>query len=176
MKGFFLSSFLLLLHPLSVLSQCNYPSVGTTCNDSVRQPDKYHIICEDYDPVCGCDEETYRNSDAAYWWGAINQWVEGPCEEFDIDLYPNVITSQSSGLGHLRVFMRNPGSATLLIYNAYGRLMFERLFYTNLANEIVPEANPFDLQEAQSFPRGVYLLTVLVGGKQKVVRFLKVQE
>jgi hypothetical protein len=155
---------------------CNYASVGTTCEDSTRTKDKYHAICEGYGPVCGCDEKTYRNSDAAYWWGAINQWSDGPCEEFDIDLYPNLITEHSSGLGHLRIYMRTPGTASLVIYNAFGRLMFQRLFSTSLSNTMIPDADPFELYEAQVFPRGVYMLIVVVNGRQKVLKFLKVQE
>jgi hypothetical protein len=155
---------------------CNIASTGTDCEDSMRQPDSYHRICEGYDPVCGCDNETYRNSDAAYWWGGINQWSGGPCGNFDIDLYPNLFTPGLSGVGHLRIYMRNPGSASLLIYNAFGRKMFERLFSTALANAIVPEADPFDLDEAQSFPRGLYLLIVTVNGEQKVRKFLNVKE
>jgi hypothetical protein len=155
---------------------CNSASIGTTCEDSIRSKDKYHAICEGYQPVCGCDGKTYRNSDAAYWWGAINQWYDGPCEEFDIDLYPNLVTEQSSGLGHLRIYMRNPGTASLVIYNAFGRLMFQRLFSTSLSNAIIPDADPFELYEAQTFPRGVYVLVVVVNGRQKAIKFLKVQE
>jgi hypothetical protein len=176
MKRVFVVSFFTFYFSLASYSQCNSSSAGNTCEDSVRIKDTYHIICEFYEPVCGCDDKTYRNSDAAYWWGAINQWYDGPCEEFDIDLYPNLITDQSSGLGHLRIYMRNPGNASLVIYNVFGRLMYQRLFYTSLSNAIIPDANPFDLYEAQVFPRGLYLLIVVVNGKQKVRKFLKVQE
>jgi hypothetical protein len=177
MKKFFILTFFLFGFTSTAISQlCNYASVGTNCEDSVREKDIYHDICEGYEPVCGCDEVTYRNSDAAYWWGAINQWSEGSCEILDIDLYPNLITDGSEGLGHLRIYMRQPGSATLLIYNAFGRLMFERLFSTSLANSIIPDANPYNLYDAQTFPRGIYLLIVVSGGEQKVSKFLKVQE
>jgi hypothetical protein len=153
---------------------CNSSSSGSGCQDSVRQPDNYHIICEGYQPVCGCDDKTYRNSDAAYWWGGINQWSDGPCDGFDVDLYPNLFTPGFPG--HLRIYMRQPGSATLAIFNAFGRKMLEKLFYTNLQNAIIPETDPYDLFEAQTFPRGLYLLTVIVNGKQKVRKFLQVTE
>jgi hypothetical protein len=177
MRKFALIMTCLLIAPFISLSQsCFSPSTGYTCEDSVRQPDSYHHINEEYCPVCGCNNNTYRNSDAAYWWGGINEWSEGPCSNFDIDLYPNLFTPGLSGVGHLRIYMRNPGSASLVIYNAFGRKMYERLFSTSLSNAVIPEANPFDLNEAQSFPRGLYLVIVTVNDEQKVRKLLKVQE
>lgn len=152
-------------------------SKAQTCEDTLRDPDLYHIVQTDYSPVCGCDGVTYRNSDAAYWWGAINSWTSNMiCDNFDIDLYPNVITDESTGLGHLRIYMKYTGNATLSIYNAFGNLMFEKLFSTGIPNAIMPSANPYDLFEAQSFPRGIYNVIVTVGGERKVRKFLRVTE
>jgi hypothetical protein len=155
---------------------CNFSSTGTTCEDSVRQPDSYHFVSCDYSPVCGCDDKTYRNSGAAYWWGGINQWSDGPCGNFDTDLNPTLVTNGTSNITHIRIYMRQPGTATLLIYNVFGRLMLQRLFSTSLSNAIIPETESFNLNDAQSFPRGMYLAIVVVNGEQKVRKFLKVQE
>jgi hypothetical protein len=172
--------FILFLLPFGIhsvaIAQCNTSSTGNTCEDSIRSPDSYHDICEDYQPVCGCDDETYRNSDAAYWWGGLNLWSDGPCGNFDIDLYPNLITNNNASITHFRIYMRQPGTATFLIYNVFGRLMFSRLFSTSLSNSIIPETESFNLNDTQSFPRGMYLAIVVVNGEQKVRKFLKVQE
>src|SRR5689334_24985729 len=103
-------------------------SSAQDCQDPYRSPDNFHIIQTDYDPVCGCDGVTYRNSDAAYWWGGINYWISNTiCDNFDIDLYPNIVTQGTTVPPHLRIYMRYPGTATLTIYNNFGKLMLKHL-------------------------------------------------
>jgi hypothetical protein len=160
---FFLFIFLLSSFRFS-LAQCTDPS---------RQPDKYHIINTDYYPVCGCDGKTYRNSDAAYWWGGINQWTDGSCESFDVDLYPNVLSSGGNSLAHIRIYMKAPGNATLVIYNAFGRKMLEQIFFTSLSNNIIADANPYELYDAQNYPTGIYFVIVSVNGDKKFRKFTK---
>lgn len=149
----------------------------TDCKDAYREPDLFHIIITDYDPVCGCDGKTYRNSDAAYWWGGINTWTSNTiCDDFDIDVYPNVSTSNSTVPPHLRIYMKYAGTATLSIYNNFGKLMTEKLFQTSLSEEIIPDADPYDLYEVLAFPRGVYILIVTVNGDKKFRKLLRVTQ
>lgn len=177
MKRLIFLHLLALAIPVIAFSQCNSTSTGNTCQDSIRLPDPYHHpICIDFAPVCGCDGNTYRNFDAAYWWGAINMWLDGPCDIFAIDVYPNVITRSGEGLGHLRIYTKEPGTATMLIYDVYGKLMFEHLFETSLSNAIIPEANPYELYAVQNFPRGLYLLTVTFNGLRETTKLLKIEE
>ncbi|CAN5472283.1 hypothetical protein BH11BAC1_BH11BAC1_26890 [soil metagenome] len=162
--------FFLFLFPLVALAQ-------TDCDDPYRDPDVNHIITTDYDPVCGCNGKTYRNSDAAYWWGGINLWTASTiCDDFDIDLYPNIIVSGATVAPHLRIYMKYPGTATLTIYNDFGKLMLKHLFSNSLSGKIIPSANPYDLDDTQTFPRGLYILIVTVGGEKKYKKILRVTE
>ena len=147
----------------------------TDCNDAYREPDVNHLIRSDYDPVCGCDGVTYRNDDAAYWWGGINSWTSNTvCDDFDIDLYPSVSTSSISIPPHLRIFMKYAGTASLTIYNTFGKLMLSKRFENSLPGQIIDEANPYDLYEVQLFDRGLYIVIVTVNGNKKYRKLLRV--
>lgn len=152
-------------------------SAQSDCEDPYRGKDEFHIVPTEYTPVCGCDGITYRNSDAAFWWGGINSWTSNTiCDDFDIDLYPNVSTSDITVPAHLRIYMKYPGTATLTIYNDFGKLMLERLFQTSLPEQVISDANPYDLYEVQTFRRGIYLLIVTVNGNKKYRKIIRVTE
>ncbi len=152
-------------------------SAQSDCEDQYRGKDKFYIISTDYIPVCGCDGRTYRNSDAAYWWGGINIWTSNTiCDDFDIDLYPNVSTSDITIPAHLRIYMKYPGTASLTIYNNFGKLMLQRRFETSLPEQVINDANPYDLYEVQTFPRGIYILIVTVNGNKKYRKIIRVTE
>jgi hypothetical protein len=152
-------------------------AIAQDCEDQYRTPDKFHIVSTDYSPVCGCDDQTYRNSDAAYWWGAINTWTSNTiCGSFDIDLYPTVVTSGSTVPPHLRIYMKYGGTASMAIYDTFGRFMFEHLFETSQGEMIIPEADPYDIVVAQDFPYGIYILVVSVGGDRLSRKFMVVTD
>lgn len=152
-------------------------SAQSDCEDPSRGKDEFHIISTDYNPVCGCDGVTYRNSDAAFWWGGINFWTANTiCDDFDIDLYPNVITSGNTIPPHLRIYMKYAGAASLTVFNSFGNLMLERLFETSLTGQMISNANPYDLYELQAFPRGVYYIIVTVNGNKKYRKAIRITE
>ena len=150
----------------------------TDCKDPYRLPDTYYQInMVQYSPVCGCDGFTYRNEQAAYWWGGINYWTANTiCDDFDIDVYPSLSTSTSTERVHLRIFMKYAGTATVTIYSSFGKLMFTKLFATSSPGQIMPEANPYDLDEVDFFPRGIYLLIVTVNGEKKYRKIIRATE
>ena len=74
--------------------------------------------------------------------------------------------------------MKKPGTATVLIYNVFGKLMFEKLFNTSLSNAKIPSAGdpPYSLTEPQTFPKGIYILMVTVNSEKHYRKFIKLDK
>ncbi|MFN8166054.1 MAG: T9SS type A sorting domain-containing protein [Bacteroidia bacterium] len=157
-------SLIVLLFGLALGTKAQGTSI---CKDSLQTPNPYYPCANDYMPVCGCDNVTYRNECAAYYWGGLlySYWTQGPCEPFDFDFYPTYVYLNPV---HFSLYMKQPGSATLYIYNAMGNLVYSDYFYAPYADYTYTKELPL-----QSLQQGVYLAMVLVNGQKKTLRFGK---
>jgi len=72
--------------------------------------------------------------------------------------------------------MKYSGTASMAIYDTFGRFMFEHLFETSQGEMIIPEASPYDLKVAETFPYGIYVLVVSVGGDRLSRKLLVVTD
>lgn len=153
-----------LLLLLSALTLPVFKAYGQfNCVDSNRINPYYQ--CEAYyNPVCGCDGKTYRNSCSAYNQGG-NNWnqFDGVCDEFDFDFYPN---PSASILNFAIVFKNNFSSASIVIYDIYGKLAYQR-------NVLGVQRSDFII-ELSTMRDGMYVMWVLSGGKAKFRKFVKV--
>jgi len=148
-----------------------------SCKDTLNQPNTYQPCGKDYRPVCGCDNITYRNACAAQYWGGLTAWSVDNlvCGNFHFDFYPTAIDYFPA---HFHVFMTNPGSIVLYIFDAYGRLQYEHLFYATYPNQLIPDDGGGSGWEipVQNFPRGIYCVVVVANGEKQFLKFGKVTE
>ncbi len=155
------------------ISQVSAQNFGC-CKDTLRQPDTFFpCYSQQYEPVCGCDQVTYRNRCAAEQWGGlINNgfclgWTEGTiCGNFDFDFIPSGITFQPV---QFSLFMKIPGSATLYIYSMQGAVLFSDYFNASFPDQIITRQLDF-----QSLEIGIYLAIVVVNGEKQSKKFGKV--
>lgn len=163
-KPFVVFVFLL----ISVSAQSQTPG----CVDSLRIPDTYYPCSTDFNPVCGCDNVTYRNECAAFFWGGITSWSLSPysCTSFFLDFYPTAIDYFPA---QLSIYMKEPGSVAFYIYDVFGKLYYQG---PENPNATYPSQILTDQINVQNFPRGIYIGIAIVGGEVQYVKFAKVTD
>jgi Kazal-type serine protease inhibitor domain len=141
---------------------------SSQCLDSTRTPEPFYNQCSsDYNPVCGCDVVTYRNDCSAYNIGGLelNAWTYGPCESFDFDFYPTVITYNPV---QLNIYKKLPGSVTLYVYDFMGGLHYTDYFNIASSDFILQRELPL-----QNLLRGIYIVILDSDGEVKYKKFAK---
>jgi hypothetical protein len=157
---------LLLIIILSFQLQASAQFSGT-CVDTTLIPDSYYRCDRQFEPVCGCDGKSYRNPCAARFWGGLNSWVSNSvCTNFFIDFFPTSVTYFSPTFS---IQMKQAGSATMYIFDTFGRLKYQRLYTIYDPSVIRSEEIP-----AENFDLGIYVLVVIAGGEKQTIKFAKV--
>jgi hypothetical protein len=175
---------------------CAFPfSLWAQCKDSLAA-NPYQYCDQPYQPVCGCDNITYRNPCAAqYWGGIINaylqgiNYVPGVCGNFDFDFVPNPVSAFSAGSSdsHLHIYINDilfthssSVSYSVYILDTFNKVLFQRDAVASQNDNITQGSGvnygiPIGDLSSDYFSRlenGVYLLIITVNGEQKTKKFI----
>lgn len=161
MKQIILLFLLILASFLNVQSQGIYQPtcIDTTLTNFNSNP----CYGNSYEPVCGCDNVTYRNSCMADAAGIINySYTQGPCEFMDFDFYPNPVAT--AGQLKVKVICKGISDINVWIFDMYFRQMYYQVSRQFADIELYPDV--------RGFGNGLFFIVVEAGGAIKVKRLL----
>ena len=159
MKQIFL--FFLLLSVASINAQGTYQPtcIDTTLMNFNANP----CYGNPYEPVCGCDNVTYRNSCLADAAGIIYQsYTQGPCEFMDFDFFPNPVAT--AGQLKVKVICKGVSDINVWIFDMYFRQMYYQVSRQFADIELYPDV--------RGFGNGMFFIVIEAEGVIKVKRLL----
>lgn len=142
------------------------------CVDSSRI-DLFNRSCnrQYYEPVCACGVTYFNSCVAERNFGVLpTAWVPGVCTSFDYEFYPNLLggTDQRAIQLFIQFKAQQGNEATLLIYDQYGKMRFQRFIKPAFDREQI------QITEPSTFETGVYFMLIFSGDEAKVRRFVVV--
>jgi hypothetical protein len=125
---------------------------GSSCIDSLYV-NQGRPCNPEYEPVCGCDNNTYRNQCTAEGNGVMF-FQQGPCENLAFDCNPN---PPLDGLLYFKIFSRNTGNLRIFITNYFGKFYFDQNYtfpFSGYINQYIV---------VSTFEPGVYFIFMMMG-------------
>lgn len=148
-----------------------YAQIWVDCIDSNRVNPNYRCNDPSFDPVCGCNNVTYRNGCEMYNVGGVNYpstTSNGVCSNdyFYSFFYPNPCNDRINF--NMQFAYQEYAPVTLQIYSVFGNLMLSQS-YTSITSSPSPP-NTIYLTNLKS---GMYTLVVRANGVYKITKFVK---
>lgn len=154
-----------------LLPLSGYAQIWVDCIDSNRVNPNYRCNDPSFDPVCGCNNVTYRNGCEMYNVGGVNYpstTSNGVCSNdyFYTFFYPNPCTDRINF--NMQFAYQEYAPVTLQIYSVFGNLMLSQS-YTSITSSPSPPITIY----LTSLKSGMYTLVVRANGVYKITKFVK---
>ena len=148
-----------------------YAQIWVNCIDSNRVNLNYRCNDPSFDPVCGCNNVTYRNGCEMYNVGGVNYpstTSNGVCSNdyFYTFFYPNPCTDRINF--NMQFAYQEYAPVTLQIYSVFGNLMLSQS-YTSITSSPSPPITIY----LTNLKSGMYTLVVRANGVYKITKFVK---
>lgn len=147
------------------------------CRDTTQIQSNSACGAQGFFPVCSsCNGKitTYRNECFANTDGVF-VYNAGPCEEFAVDFYPNVLTDANSQFFRPTILSRNKLPSTIFIMDVFGVIYNNYPIYASSYNTFVQSSPAFqDVINLADLKHGLYLFVFSGGGQLEVRKFVRV--
>ena len=148
-----------------------YAQIWVDCIDSNRVNPNYRCNDPSFDPVCGCNNVTYRNGCEMYNVGGVNYpstTSNGVCSNdyFYSFFYPNPCNDRINF--NMQFAYQEYAPVTLKIYSVFGNLMLSQS-YTSITSSPSPPITIY----LTNLKSGMYTLVVRANGVYKITKFVK---
>lgn len=94
----------------------------------------------DFEPVCACNGETYRNECYARAEGFM-MYENRVCEGLDFEFYPNPVVFNLA----LDIITAQEGDVEIQIYDSFGKIYFSEVYRNITRNQINLDVNNYEL-------------------------------
>lgn len=140
-----------------------------SCIDEANKNPFHQCGDNRFQPVCGCDEVTYRNICVATYRYGVTRTNGGVCPNqlffWDVFLKPS-----SQNMQFEMMFSRlNERPITFQVWNRQGEVLVN-LNFNSIRSDI---STPYDI-DVTHIPSGMYFAVVLSGGYYEVKKFIKI--
>lgn len=123
-----------------------------------------------YYPVCACNQ-TYRNDCFSTTAGYLS-YNPGPCEEYALDFFPNVLTDELSQSFRPTILSKRSNGCTIYIMDVYGVVYVNMPINSSSFISNVQSTPAFqDIINLSTLKHGMYLF-IVVGGNQTITKKL----